>query len=64
MNKAVQFIIAHGLFFAAAHVALKIIVNLIDGALVQFNAALAWTAIYWFFGGSLIGVIVWRARKK
>lgn len=63
MNKSAQFVIAVGLFFSAGNVALKIIGNLLDGKIIQLNATLAWVAIFWFFCGSLVGYMMWRARR-
>ena len=55
--------IAVGLFFSVGNVALKIIGNLLDGKIIQLNETLGWVAIFWFFGGSLVGYIMWRARR-
>lgn len=64
MNKASKFTVAVGLYFAVANIALKIIGKLLDGEMASLSTTFAWTAIYWFFGGSLIGYTIWRTRKK
>ena len=64
MNKAKKSIIAIGLFFSVANVALKIIGNLLDGEAVALSMSLIWTAIFWFFGGVLFGYVVQKSRSK
>jgi hypothetical protein len=64
MNRAVQAIIAIGLFFAIGNVVLKVIGTLLDGERVALNADLAWTAVFWFCGGSLVGYVLWRGQRK
>ena len=64
MNKAKKSIIAIGLFFSVANVALKIIGNLLDGEAVALSPNLIWTAIFWFFGGVLIGYFAQKSRSK
>ncbi len=64
MNKAKKSILAIGLFFSVANVALKIIGNLLDGEANALSPNLIWTAIFWFFGGVLIGSFVQKSRAK
>lgn len=64
MNKAKKSIIAIGLFFSVANVALKIIGNLLNGVAIALSPNLIWTSIFWFFGGVLIGYLVQKSRSK
>nr|AGY30840.1 hypothetical protein [uncultured bacterium] len=64
MSKAKKSIIAMGMYFAVANVALKFIGNLLDGDAIQINRSVTWTALFWFVGGLFIGYLNQKSQSK